>query len=75
VNRLQSAAKFPLTTPAEQGSLLAQVGLLDPAKLPVTGSEQARKLGCGLANYATATLLASPKGLGCSLDIVAWLTP
>jgi hypothetical protein len=37
---------FPLPTPAEQGSLLAQVGLLDPAKLPVTGSEQARKLGC-----------------------------
>jgi hypothetical protein len=28
-----------------------------------------------LANYATATLLASSKGLGCSLDIVAWLTP
>jgi carboxymethylenebutenolidase len=28
----------------DQGSLLAQVGLLDPAKLPVTGSEQARKL-------------------------------
>jgi carboxymethylenebutenolidase len=30
----------------DQGSLLAQVGLLDPAKLPVTGAgaEQARKL-------------------------------
>ncbi len=28
----------------DQGSLLAQVGLLDTAKLPVTGAEQARKL-------------------------------
>ncbi len=28
----------------DQGSLLAQIGLLDPAKLPVTGAEQARKL-------------------------------
>jgi carboxymethylenebutenolidase len=28
----------------DQGSLLAQVGLLDPAALPVTGAEQARKL-------------------------------
>ena len=28
----------------DQGSLLAQVGLLDPAKLPVSGAEQARKL-------------------------------
>jgi carboxymethylenebutenolidase len=28
----------------DQGSLLAQVGLLDPTKLPVTGSEQALKL-------------------------------
>jgi carboxymethylenebutenolidase len=28
----------------DQGSLLAQVGLLDPTKLPVTGAEQARKL-------------------------------
>lgn len=28
----------------DQGSLLAQVGLLDPEKLPVTGREQARKL-------------------------------
>ena len=28
----------------DQGSLLAHVGLLDPAKLPVTGAEQARKL-------------------------------
>ena len=28
----------------DQGSLLAQVGLLDTAKLPVTGGEQARKL-------------------------------
>jgi carboxymethylenebutenolidase len=28
----------------DQGSLLAQVGLLDPAKLPVAGAEQARKL-------------------------------
>jgi carboxymethylenebutenolidase len=28
----------------DQASLLAQVGLLDPTKLPVTGAEQARKL-------------------------------
>jgi carboxymethylenebutenolidase len=28
----------------DQGSLLAQVGLLDPAKLPLAGAEQARKL-------------------------------
>ena len=28
----------------DQGSLLAQIGLLDPNKLPVTGAEQARKL-------------------------------
>jgi carboxymethylenebutenolidase len=28
----------------DQGSLLAQVGLIDPAQLPVTGAEQARKL-------------------------------
>ena len=28
----------------DQGSLLAQIGLLDPAKLPITGAEQARKL-------------------------------
>ena len=28
----------------DQGSLLAQIGLLDAAKLPVTGAEQARKL-------------------------------
>ena len=28
----------------DQASLLAQVGLLDPAKLPVIGSEQADKL-------------------------------
>jgi carboxymethylenebutenolidase len=28
----------------DQASLLAQVGLLDPAKLPVVGSEQADKL-------------------------------
>ena len=28
----------------DQASVLAQVGLLDPAKLPVTGGEQARKL-------------------------------
>jgi carboxymethylenebutenolidase len=28
----------------DQGSLLAQVGLIDPAKLPVSGAEQARKL-------------------------------
>jgi carboxymethylenebutenolidase len=28
----------------DQVSLLAQVGLLDPAALPVTGAEQARKL-------------------------------
>ena len=28
----------------DQGSLLAQVGLLDPAALPVTGAEQASKL-------------------------------
>jgi carboxymethylenebutenolidase len=28
----------------DQGSLLAQVGLLDPTKLPVSGAEQARKL-------------------------------
>jgi carboxymethylenebutenolidase len=28
----------------DQGSLLVQVGLLDPAKLPVSGAEQARKL-------------------------------
>ena len=28
----------------DQGSLLAQVGLLDPAKFRVTGAEQARKL-------------------------------
>ena len=28
----------------DQGSLLAQVGLLDPAELPVTGPEQAHKL-------------------------------
>ena len=28
----------------DQGSLLAQVGLLDPALLPVTGAEQARRL-------------------------------
>jgi carboxymethylenebutenolidase len=28
----------------DQASLLVQVGLLDPAKLPVTGTEQARRL-------------------------------
>jgi carboxymethylenebutenolidase len=28
----------------DQASLLAQVGLIDPAKLPVVGAEQARKL-------------------------------
>jgi carboxymethylenebutenolidase len=28
----------------DQASLLAQIGLLDPARLPVTGVEQARKL-------------------------------
>ena len=28
----------------DQASLLVQVGLLDPANLPVTGIEQARKL-------------------------------
>jgi carboxymethylenebutenolidase len=28
----------------DQASLLVQVGMLDPAKLPVTGVEQARKL-------------------------------
>ncbi len=28
----------------DQASLLVQVGLLDPAKLPVAGVEQARKL-------------------------------
>jgi carboxymethylenebutenolidase len=28
----------------DQGSLLAQVGLIDPVKLPVSGAEQARKL-------------------------------
>lgn len=28
----------------DQGSLLAQVGLLDPSKLPVSGAEQAHKL-------------------------------
>jgi carboxymethylenebutenolidase len=28
----------------DQGSLLAQVGLLDPTKLPVTGADQTRKL-------------------------------
>jgi carboxymethylenebutenolidase len=28
----------------DQGTVLAQAGLLDPAKLPVTGGEQARKL-------------------------------
>jgi carboxymethylenebutenolidase len=28
----------------DQASLLVQVGLLDPAKLPVVGVEQARKL-------------------------------
>lgn len=28
----------------DQGSLLAQVGLLDPTRLPVVGAEQARKL-------------------------------
>jgi carboxymethylenebutenolidase len=28
----------------DQGSLLAQIGMLDPTKLPITGVEQARKL-------------------------------
>jgi carboxymethylenebutenolidase len=28
----------------DQGSLLAQVGLVDSTKLPVTGAEQARRL-------------------------------
>lgn len=41
----------------DQASLLVQIGLLDPAQLPVTGAEQATNLLDG--TYATNPLLQS----------------
>jgi hypothetical protein len=63
--------------PGVSGSRLQTAHLrrdIAPAYRPERAKARLRMQNPALANYATATLLASSKGLGCSLDIVAWLT-
>jgi hypothetical protein len=85
VNRLQSRRKQTFSDVFKAGhaeALALAPGPRQPGtdsflrlrSRPERAKARLRMQNPALANYATATLLASSKGLGCSLDIVAWLT-